>query len=901
MIHRILRGALPLCLALSTVAMADTGLNADDPFNDGSASDQPHDDPGLARVDCCGGIPSFSQTEKLRTDGIGGGVSVPFSLVSGGRLLFTTSDALPGGGHVLSLMDITDEPATTLGAHWPTNVYHHPDWSLSTLGKVFGLTMDGDGAVYVGATSMHGYAAGQGSLPGASRGTIFRIDPITAEPTVWADLPNEGPALGNLDWDCERRQMFATNLDDGLIYRLDASGGVASTFDHGASQPLLGFPASAVDGTASVEGARPFAVAVRGDRLYYSTWGVGNDTTAAPEMRHALWSIGLDGAGDFVGAPTLHLSQGDVGWPMTASLHEPVTDLTWGPAGTLMMAERTMNELNIPGAHNSRALEFEWDGVGFVRTLDSGAAPKEFQTGQIPTSAAGGAAYGFPNFLDSRAPDGRVWFTADAIRLDGVAAIYGLHGVAADGNRVDGAPWYTQGVLIDIDDNPNAGQKTDMGEVALTCPDNEAPPEPMECGLLEAEILECGDESFFDYTAELTNLFGAGITTVDFIDLPAGMTVTPSPLTLGAPLLPGQTTTVEFGIGGVDPEGGEEYCFTVSLHDEAGTNCCAFEHCIVVPECRECNNVIAGEKWNDANGNGVRDPGESTIPNWPIQIVYPDGTVVATVTDADGQYVFSGLPAGTYVVSEGFLDTGNPNTCWVQTWPLASGTTVHEVAFADPHGEYVEVDFGNRRRSGKDCLQIAVGDQDVAEALAEETVWGTYDVGPERAAVLREVTFQLESFGEVESLEPIELHLDMDRSRDLSDGDVLLGHAIQVDGTDLMQVELLEAVDVGQWMPASLMVVANHGQRPAVPGSLGGLFLGLALLSWKRREASRGLMFGGLALGVAACQVDAAGDETVDPSYRITLVALHGTDAETGHRVMIDSPDLGSRAWLHQQ
>ncbi|MBK9462532.1 MAG: carboxypeptidase regulatory-like domain-containing protein [Sphingobacteriales bacterium] len=68
--------------------------------------------------------------------------------------------------------------------------------------------------------------------------------------------------------------------------------------------------------------------------------------------------------------------------------------------------------------------------------------------------------------------------------------------------------------------------------------------------------------------------------------------------------------------------------------------------------------------WNDTNGDGVQDPGETGIPGVTITLYDSNGDVIATTTtDDNGNYVFEGLPAGDY--------TGN---CRSRSW-----TELHQV------------------------------------------------------------------------------------------------------------------------------------------------------------------------------------------------------------------------------
>ncbi|RMG54839.1 MAG: hypothetical protein D6723_04090, partial [Acidobacteria bacterium] len=98
-----------------------------------------------------------------------------------------------------------------------------------------------------------------------------------------------------------------------------------------------------------------------------------------------------------------------------------------------------------------------------------------------------------------------------------------------------------------------------------------------------------------------------------------------------------------------------------------------------------CCNTICGTKWNDLDGDGVRDPGEPGLQGWTINLSGP--VTASTTTDANGNYCFMNLDPGTYTVSE------IQQLPWTQTFPPSPGT--HTVTLAQ--GQFVEdIDFGNR-------------------------------------------------------------------------------------------------------------------------------------------------------------------------------------------------------------
>jgi len=82
--------------------------------------------------------------------------------------------------------------------------------------------------------------------------------------------------------------------------------------------------------------------------------------------------------------------------------------------------------------------------------------------------------------------------------------------------------------------------------------------------------------------------------------------------------------------------------------------------------------AIHGTKWHDLNANGVKDLGEPGLPGWTIFLDQNlSGTLDAgepwTTTDANGNYAFEQLAAGTYEVAEVSSDA------WSVTSPVATG------------------------------------------------------------------------------------------------------------------------------------------------------------------------------------------------------------------------------------
>jgi|GEM_PF-1822553 len=95
-------------------------------------------------------------------------------------------------------------------------------------------------------------------------------------------------------------------------------------------------------------------------------------------------------------------------------------------------------------------------------------------------------------------------------------------------------------------------------------------------------------------------------------------------------------------------------------------------------------NTLTGQKWNDINGNGQIDAGESGVSGVSIivnrinPLLNNDDSVglyyASTTTDTNGAYSFNQVPNGSYQICE-IVPAG-----WTQTYPINDNNNCHQVS-----------------------------------------------------------------------------------------------------------------------------------------------------------------------------------------------------------------------------
>lgn len=376
----------------------------------------------------------------------------------------------------LTVFDLSGANAFNLGGSSNPNntppAYNGPassKWTMANLGSVFGVAVDHLGNIYVTASSAYGgdsFPQGSGRIYKIANGTgaISNFNAVQL-PNALDTSTNSWPALGNISFDCARKQFFVTNEEDGKIYRLDLSGTVVSTYDHGA-------PDNGAPGYAPL-GERLWAVKVFNNRVYYSVWkeDCGHPN---PSSNNEVWSVGINLLGNF--------DASDVRKEVTlpdltgTNFSNPTSDISFSRDGKMLLAERTMMSDTLPNAHASRVLEYACSPSGWSLTSAVSGFPYKYNVGigsltsscpipgaGQPANSAGGNDYDYDVSATFR-----MWATGDALKFSPLF-VYGFQGFPLTGGSVNNS------ALIDLDGITDGSAKTQIGDVAISCPPGELP------------------------------------------------------------------------------------------------------------------------------------------------------------------------------------------------------------------------------------------------------------------------------------------------------------------------------------------------------------------------------------------------------------------------------------------
>ncbi|WP_298305385.1 hypothetical protein [Flavobacterium sp.] len=313
-----------------------------------------------------------------------------------------------------------------------------PMWNLTDVGQVFGIAIDNSNTIYLASTDVYAYDSGGTTAHGsAGSAGIYKTNVSSPATTTTltstlvantgytvgtSQIPNSGVGLGNsignIAYDKVNKQLFATNLEDGRIYRIDAStGNVKSIYDPFA----LDTPSN---GLAPIN-----------ERI----WGIGvltqNGTTEVYFARteatfNSIWSIKLDASGEFLATSTGGLTPKLYSDSSNSKLEiqkigtqNKISDIEFSCGGKMLMAERG-------NPHGSSVFEFIKVGTTWTVT-------NPFFTGQSGKDGAGGVDYGGRETAGSFIKDDIVWASTNWAKPTNISyLVYGVQGMSSSGNSL---------------------------------------------------------------------------------------------------------------------------------------------------------------------------------------------------------------------------------------------------------------------------------------------------------------------------------------------------------------------------------------------------------------------------------------------------------------------------------
>lgn len=359
-----------------------------------------------------------------------------------------------------------------------------------SVGQVFPITLDDQQVpnIFVGATSAFGIQivapdgngdglpdrikTGQADAafmdgqwgPGGAPGSIYRIDGLTGAITLFSTIgANSGAGLGDIVFDKATHQFFVSDLDTGVIWRLDWTGAILDTFDHGLDgRPAHGLAPVADDGSAmniadpSFNAEDPatwgytqkermvYGMAVHGGRIFYAADG--------PQV----WSVGINLDGTFAN---------DARWEFDVTglaSANAISDMIFDASGRLIVAQRgpqvgSYDYTVFAEPQTSQVVRYQREIPDDPTTPSTWIeVPDQYAIGFRPdgNNATGGVALGYGYDQQGRLRNGAcfqmLWSSGDSLRdnpalaaelaAGGPAVVHGLQGNDEDLVRPDNDP-----------------------------------------------------------------------------------------------------------------------------------------------------------------------------------------------------------------------------------------------------------------------------------------------------------------------------------------------------------------------------------------------------------------------------------------------------------------------------
>jgi hypothetical protein len=376
--------------------------------------------------------------------------------------------------------------------NWVPTQIMGSNWTIDSIGQIFGIATDDSANVYLAHSEV--YLIQNNHPSDIPAGRIYKARPPLFRAEVFATLPvfsnatpynsanlfsvaNSFNGIGNIVYDRKHNQLFATNLEDGKIYRISNTGVILDSYD-----PF------GVDNNAN-------GIAPQAEQI----WGIGINYEGS-QAKLYFPRIQLIGQNQTRQMFSLTLTPSG-GFPNTANSEilvinglpgdqQRITDIAFNSTGTRMLwAERGginkyPQEFPITeGSHFSISAQYNLTGGSWIfnKVFQIGTNVKtDFQgdtgiPGQVVDgeNSAGGVDFGFveKNGDPFAGVDERGWFSGNWLHkgnrwnpiVEDDSLFYGAQSIVFDsiGNvKTD--------IVIDFDNNgTNVGDKGQIGDVEI--------------------------------------------------------------------------------------------------------------------------------------------------------------------------------------------------------------------------------------------------------------------------------------------------------------------------------------------------------------------------------------------------------------------------------------------------
>ncbi|MDB5281761.1 MAG: hypothetical protein JWO06_836, partial [Bacteroidota bacterium] len=421
---------------------------------------------------------------------------------------------------VVKIFDVS-LPSTDVngpGNNWglPNTIYSN--WYVQDLGQVFGLAINTQSdspnhVIYASASQIYGATAietpttvaynngfrefkyiatgvvtfndntplvwelnpNPAIIGGGRKALVVSTTSTTFPPTTPNAIFNRGTAIGNICYDKDHDQIFVTNMEDGRIYRIDAStGAIKSRYD-----PFKPYHDNGVSEFVPLVD-RLWGIAYKRNKLYFASWreDYGHQSDADT---NGVYSVNIDNTpgptyGEFTGSGVSSVAPGDLVDPYPTEeitfgnnnaivpiklppfalqqYSNPIASIQISADGqTMLLGERTMFDAYDDGtyaafaawAHRARVLRYDISGSTWTASTQDYFVGDGYVNNYLggifqSTNCAGGVDFGYNDTATVIHCEKMVWATGDALKLPpdrytGInEAVYGIAGIPSSGN-----------------------------------------------------------------------------------------------------------------------------------------------------------------------------------------------------------------------------------------------------------------------------------------------------------------------------------------------------------------------------------------------------------------------------------------------------------------------------------